>query len=89
VYALQEPPAETPSDFLSGTVVDLPAGKIVVNRAVVGKPPENYTFTVTSETKIEGRLRVNARVTVGYKAAGEGDPVAVRIIVRQGGERKP
>ena len=32
----QEPNAEAPSDFVSGTVVDMPAGKLVVNRAVVG-----------------------------------------------------
>src|SRR5690242_8334201 len=73
----QETPAEAPSDFVSGTVVEIPQGKLVVNRAVIGKPPENHTFTVTPETKIEGRLRVNARVTVGFKNTEDGESIAV------------
>ena len=85
----QETPAEAPSDFVSGTVVEIPQGKLGVNRAVVGQPPENHTFTVTPETKIEGRLRVNARVTVGFKTTEEGESVAVRVIVRGNQERKP
>jgi hypothetical protein len=48
---------------------------------VLGKPPEERTFLVTSETKIEGQLRVNARVTIGYRPSDEGD-IATRIIVR-------
>ena len=76
-------PAETPYEFVSGTVVDLSGGKIVVNRAVPGKPAENHTFTITAETKVEGNLRVHARVTVGYKTMPDtGELVAVRIIVR-------
>jgi hypothetical protein len=67
--------------IVSGTVTDLPPGRIVVNRAVLGKPPEERTFLITSETKIEGRLRVNARVTVGYRPSDEGE-IATRIIVR-------
>ena len=84
----QEPNAEAPSDFVSGTVVDMPAGKLVVNRAVVGKPAENHTFTLTHETKVEGNLRVNARVTVGFKTTETGETVAVRVIVRPQSERK-
>ena len=67
---------------------DLPPGRIVVNRALLGKPPENRTFLITSETKVEGRLRVGARVTVGFKPGEEGD-VAVRIIVRSPPQRRP
>jgi hypothetical protein len=74
--------------FVSGTVVELPPGRIVINRAVLGKPPENRAFIITSETKIEGRLRTNARVTVGFRMSEEGD-VAVRIIVRAGEPNKP
>jgi hypothetical protein len=76
----QEPDPEG-NAIVSGTVTDLPPGRIVVNRAVLGKPPEERTFLITSETKIEGRLRVNARVTVGYRPSEEGD-IATRIIVR-------
>jgi hypothetical protein len=75
-------PAPEPSyEFVSGTVTDLPAGKIVVNRAVLGKPPEDRTFLITADTKVEGKLRAKARVTVGFKTTEEGD-VAMRIIVR-------
>jgi hypothetical protein len=77
------PPAEAPYEFVSGTVVDMSGGKIVINRAVPGKPAENHTFTVNAETKVEGDLRVNARVTVGYKTVPDtGELIAVRIIVR-------
>jgi hypothetical protein len=68
--------------------MDLPPGKIVVNRAVIGKPPENRTFQITPDTKIEGKLRTRVRVTVGFRAGEEGEPVAVRIIVRNP-PRKP
>jgi hypothetical protein len=79
----QEPaPSVEPNyEFVSGTVADLPPGRIVVNRAVIGKPAENRTFLITGETKIEGKLRPKARVTVGFKPSEEGD-VAMRIIVR-------
>ncbi|MBC7927452.1 MAG: hypothetical protein H7039_17530 [Bryobacteraceae bacterium] len=76
------PQAESNYEFVSGIVSDLPPGKIVVNRAVLGKPPENRTFSITAETKIEGRLRPRVRVTVGFRTTEDGEPVAVRIIVR-------
>lgn len=81
----QEPPQTTKpeQEFVSGTIADLPPGKIVVNRAVLGKPAENLTFTITPETKIEGQLRVKARVTVGYTTTETGESIAVRIIVRE------
>jgi hypothetical protein len=81
-FAPQQPPSAEPNyEFVSGTIADLPPGKLVVNRAVPGKPPEMRTFLLTAETKIEGRLRVRARVTVGFRPSAEGD-VAMRIIVR-------
>ncbi len=76
----QEPTPEG-NAIVSGTVTDLQTNKIVVNRAVLGKPPEERTFLITTETKIEGKLRVNTRVTVGYRQSEEGD-IATRIIVR-------
>ena len=79
----QQAPAESPSEFVSGTVVDYSNSRIVVNRAVVGKPAENHTFTVTQETVVEGTPRRNSRVTVGYKKNDSGELLAVRIIVRQ------
>ena len=44
------PVQEAPLEFVSGTISDLPPGKIVVNRAVLGKPPENRAFLLTNET---------------------------------------
>jgi hypothetical protein len=87
VQAQEQPPAAEPNyEFVSGTITELPAGAIVVNRALLGKPPENRTFIINAETKIEGRLRTHARVTVGFKTTDEGD-VAVRIIVRSQSKR--
>src|SRR4051812_16722183 len=93
VYAMpqqeENPPAEPGYEFVSGTVTELPPGKIVVNRAVLGKPAEIRTFQITGDTKVEGRLRTKVRVTVGFRSGEEGEPVAVRIIVRQQTPRKP
>jgi hypothetical protein len=78
----EEPPADAQYEFVSGTVMELPPGKIVVNRAVIGKPAENRTFLIGADTKVEGRLRPKARVTVGFRRGEEAEPTAVRIIVR-------
>src|SRR3954466_3063634 len=67
-------PADPPYEFVSGTITDLPPGKIVITRSLLGKAPENRTFTVTGDTKIEGKLRIRARVTVGFKPSDEGEP---------------
>ena len=76
------PPAEdTTYEFVSGIVTELSYYKIVVNRALQGKPPENRSFIMNDDTKVEGNLKENARVTVGFKSTEEGE-VAVRIIVR-------
>jgi hypothetical protein len=76
----QSPTAEANHEFFSGTVVDYAPDKITVARTILGKAPETRSFTITSETKMEGKPRVKGRVTVGFKV-DEGD-VAVRIIVR-------
>jgi hypothetical protein len=88
VHAQETPVPDANYEFVSGTVTDLPPGRIVVNRAVLGKPPEERSFLITSQTKIEGKLRVNARVTVGFRPSDEGD-VAMRIIVRAPASQKP
>jgi hypothetical protein len=88
----QEPapaPEEEKLEFVSGTVVELQNGKIVVNREVPGKPAEHRAFLITNETKVEGTLKVQVRVTVGFKPTDTGEPAAVRIIVRQSQKAKP
>jgi len=67
--------------FLSGTVVEVLPGELVVRRSPLGKPPQIRRFRLTVETKIEGTLKPKARVTVGYTSGPDGD-VAVRVIVR-------
>ena len=67
--------------FVSGVVASLGSDRIVVRRTGSGRAPEQFTFLIVSETRVEGKLRVQARVTVGYKRGPDGD-VAVRVIVR-------
>jgi hypothetical protein len=84
----QDPPAADPNaNFFSGTVADMPSGRLTVSRNSLGKN-ESRTFLVTQETKIEGKLRVNARVTVRFRSSDEGD-VAVHIIVRGSAQASP
>ena len=77
------PPPKTDGNFsvMSGTVLELETGRITISRAVAGKAAEKHTFVTTPETTVEGKLRVRARVTVGYVKGDEAD-TAVRIIVR-------
>jgi len=77
------PPPKADGNFsvMSGTVVELEPGRITILRAVAGKAAEKHTFITTPETTIEGKLKVKARVTVGY-VKGEEAGTAVRIIVR-------
>ena len=69
-------------EFFSGVVVDFSSDRITVERSVLGKEKERRTFSITGDTKIEGRPARNARVTVGFNARGDSD-VALRIIVRE------
>lgn len=74
------PPSESSAEFFSGNVVDSSDTKVTVSRTVLGHT-ENRDFLINGETKIEGKLKPKARVTVGFKSSDQGD-VAVRIIVR-------
>jgi hypothetical protein len=68
-------------DTFSGPVVELSATKITVSRSILGKPAEKHTFWIKSDTRIEGRLRVRAKVTVGFVTNDDGD-IARLIVVR-------
>jgi len=74
-------PAPAASQFFSGTVTALSAESITVNRKGFGKDSVTRTFVIDRATKVEGRLRVKAKVTVRYAASGDGER-AVHIIVR-------
>jgi len=68
-------------DTFSGPIVEFTATKIIVSRSILGKPAEKRTFWIKSDTRIEGKLKVRAKVTVGFVASDEGD-VARLIVVR-------
>lgn len=74
-------------EFFSGNVSELPEGKIVVSRSLLGKEGEKRTFRMTADTKVEGKLKLKARVTVGFTNSDDGE-VALQIIVRDKDNRK-
>ncbi|HYL37370.1 MAG TPA: hypothetical protein VEV17_15755 [Bryobacteraceae bacterium] len=75
-------------DTFSGPVVEFSADKITVSRSILGRPAEKRTFLIKPDTRIEGRLRVKARVTVGFVTTDDGD-VARLIVVRTTVQRPP
>ena len=79
----KDAPKSEPSydDTFSGPVVELSATKITVSRSILGKPAEKHTFLIRTDTRIEGRLRVRAKVTVGFVTNDDGD-IARLIVVR-------
>lgn len=79
----EEPPVERPKDqFFAGYVTEISDTHITVSRTVLGKQSSVRTFQITPETRIEGKPKVKARVTVQFVAEEEGDR-AVHIIVRE------
>ena len=68
-------------DYFSGTITVLDEEKVTVLKTVLGKTSETRTFLITKETRIEGKLRLKARVTVRYTHNDEGNR-ALHIIVR-------
>jgi hypothetical protein len=66
----------------SGPIVEVSATKITVSRSILGKPAEKRTFLIKPDTRIEGKLRVRAKVTVGFVTTDEGDDVARLVVVR-------
>lgn len=86
----QDPPTKTEPTFffMSGTVSELANDRMTITRAVAGRATEKHAFLLTTDTTVEGKLKVKARVTVGYVKGEEAD-TAVRIIVRSSqGPRK-
>ncbi len=90
------------SDTFSGPIVELfyigdsmkkahpsdSVTRITVSRSILGKPAEKQTFWIKTDTRIEGNLRMKARVTVGYVVADEGN-VARLIVVRSAQKTPP
>ena len=76
-------PKTTPAnDIFSGTVTAKSADSVTVVRKVPAKPDESRSFVIDKDTKVEGKLSVNARVSVRFRADDDGTVHAVRVIVR-------
>jgi hypothetical protein len=74
-------PPKKPDAFFAGSVAESTNEKIVVSRVVSGKT-EKRTFRITPETKVEGKLRSEVRVTVRYTSDEDDNDVATLIVVR-------
>lgn len=68
-------------DTFSGPIVELSTERITVSRSILGKPAEKRSFWIKSDTRIEGKLRLKVKVTVGFITTDAGD-VARLIVVR-------
>jgi hypothetical protein len=68
--------------FFSGSVVAVTKTEITVRRRALVSNETTQTFLIDSDTKIEGKLRVQAEVTVRYVTDDEGHSKALSIIVR-------
>jgi hypothetical protein len=89
VAKAQDAPAaeQSHSEFFSGVVTSLSDDKITVFKTVLGKNSETRTFLITPDTRVEGKLRLKARVTVRYAREEEGER-ALHIIVRNSSQKK-
>jgi hypothetical protein len=75
------------SDTFSGPIIELSTAKITVSRSILGKPAEKRTFWIKSDTRIEGKLRLKVRVTVGFVTSDDGD--VARLIVVRAAQKTP
>lgn len=79
------PPAKKSApanDIFSGTVSELTADSLTVVRKAPARGPGTSKFLLDAQTKVEGKLRVKARVTVRFQADEDGQLHALHIIVR-------
>jgi len=80
----EQPPASQPEQqdqYFSGTVTALEESKITVMRTVLGTDSTTRTFVITPQTRIEGKPKVKARVTVRFVTEDDADR-AIHILVR-------
>jgi hypothetical protein len=74
------------NDIFSGTVTSVAADSVTVVRKVPARPDESRVFIVDKDTKIEGKLKANTRVTVRFRADADGAVHALRVMVRADGK---
>ena len=77
--AKKNPPA---NEIFSGTVSELTTDSITVVRKAPARGAGASKFLLDSQTKVEGKLRVKARVTVRFQSDEDGQLRALHIIVR-------
>jgi hypothetical protein len=65
----------------SGSIIEIKPTEITLSRSILGKPAEKHTFSIKPDTRIEGKLKVRMKVTVGYVTTDDGD-VARLVVVR-------
>jgi hypothetical protein len=86
--AQEEPPNKggdaTYQDTFAGQVVELSTAKVTVSRTALGGKTEKRTFVIKPDTRIEGKLKTKAKVTIGFISSEDGD-VARLIVVRTNG----
>ena len=82
-------PASEPhyDSTFSGPIVELTSERITVSRSILGKPAEKRSFWIKPDTRIEGKLRLKAKVTVGFVTTEDGD-IARLIVVRVAAAQK-
>ena len=73
--------AAAKANIFSGMVTALSPSSVTVNRKGLGPDSVSRLFTIDSNTRVEGKLRVRAKVTVLFATTEDG-MLAVRIIVR-------
>ena len=89
----QESPAIPPEEqaqhslYFSGIITTVEVDKLTVVRSLIGKEPTTRVFLLTSETRMEGKPRLKARVTVRYVTGDDGDR-ALYILVRATSPKK-
>lgn len=71
----------------SGPLVEVTETQITVSRSILGKPAEKRTFAIKSDTRVEGKLRIHAKVTVGYVTTDDGD--VARLVVVRSSQKTP
>jgi hypothetical protein len=84
------PPASEPhyDSTFSGPIVELTSDRVTVARSILGKPAERRSFWIKSDTRVEGKLHVKAKVTVGYITTEDGGDIARLIVVRVSSQKK-
>lgn len=86
--AQEEPPRKSEpayDDTFGGPIVELSAAKLTVSRNVLGKT-QKRTFLIKPDTRIDGKLKVKEKVTVGFVTTDEGD-VARLIVAHPNGKK--